>query len=374
MKSMAVIPISLQMGVQRFFRWWIGELAACLPARVRALVERERERLVVEISETDATFSHGKGDALRRLGTVSLASVRGDGTPPSEQRDQVDGMLDKAGLRSVGVSIRLPRDKVLRRLVELPVAAAENLREVLGFEMDRHTPFRAGEVYYDFRIKASDARRKRITVDLVVVPKAVVDPIARLAAAWRLDLDRIEVPGGPENGEPSFDLLPPRATSPGRTVGQRLNVALAALAVVLLFVAAYAPLEEKQKRLAATEASLARVQAEAAAVDAMRQQLADLVTRSRFAVEQKRDQRTVTEVLDEVTRVLPDHTWALKFGVRDDRLSVSGYSAKPSALISALEELEALAEVRFSSPVTMDQRVGSERFNLSARITGRGQQ
>lgn len=374
MKTTSLIPPGLQTGVAQFSRWWFGELAACLPAGLRAAVGRERERLVVEITESTATFAHGKGGSLRRLGKVSLSAAGKDGPPAAEQRDQVDAMLDKAGLHSAAASIRLPRDKVLRRLVELPAAASENLREVLGFEMDRHTPFRSGEVYYDFRIKANDPRRKRITVDLVVVPKAVVDPIVRLAAAWKLELDRIEVPGGTKDGSPSFDLLPPSASKSGRTVGQRLNIALAALAVVLLIAAAYAPLEHKRKRLAAAEASLNQVRAQAAEVDAMRKRLTDIVTRSRFAVEQKRNQRTVTEVLDEVTRVLPDHTWVLKFAVHQDRLNVSGYSAKPSSLIGVLEESAALAEVRFSSPVTMDQRIGLERFNLSARIAGRDQE
>ncbi|MFQ5773845.1 MAG: PilN domain-containing protein [Kiloniellaceae bacterium] len=373
MRTMASLPAPVHQAASRFFRWWTGELVACLPVPVRERLNRTRQRLVVEISDTKATFSHGKGKALQRLGAVLLTPADRDGEPGAGQRETVERIIAGAALRTAEVVLRLPREKILRRLVELPAAAAENLREVLGFEMDRHTPFKAQEVYYDFRIKGSDAQRKRIKVDLVVIPKAVVDQVVRLAGAWGLDLDLVEVAGGTEETDQVFDLLPRSAARARSTLRQRSYVLLGALAVVLLIVAAYLPLREKEQAVAAVQADLARARADAAQVAEMKKRVEDLVTRNRFVVEQRRGQRTVTEILDEVTRLLPDHTWVLKFGLRDNKLVLSGYSAKPSALIGLLEDSEMLAGVRFSSPVTMDQKVGLERFNLTASVTGRGQ-
>ena len=53
-------------------------------------------------------------------------------------------------------------------------------------------------------------------------------------------------------------------------------------------------------------------------------------------------------------------------------LNLSGYSKKPSTLIGLLEQSEMLTSVRFSSPVTLDQRLGLHRFNLAASVLGRG--
>lgn len=368
---MATRSISVLEAPSRFFRWWGGELFACLPAGVRESMERGRERLIIEVSDTRAAFSHAKGRSFHRLGDLPVSEADLEGQRDGGHGDAAARLVRKAGLRSSEVVLRLPREKVLRRLVELPAAASENLREVLGFEMDRHTPFKADEVYYDFRIEAGDPKRKRIKVDLVVVPKALADRAIRLAKSWGLEPDQLEVPGGADGAGRPFNLLPRSAVRGAGGLRRRLTLLLAVAACALLVAAGYVPLRQKQEVLASTQADLARVRAEAVHADEIKTRLEDMMDGRGFLIERKRRERTVTELLDEVTRLLPDNTWALKFAVRDQRLILSGYSAKPSALIALLEESKMLSEVRFSSPVTMDQKVGMERFNLTAVVTPR---
>ncbi|MCH8996848.1 MAG: PilN domain-containing protein [Proteobacteria bacterium] len=363
---MAIFPTPITQGISGFFRWWGGEMAACLPARLRERFGRTRRRLVIEVSEAAAAFTCEKGRESQRLGEISISSADRAG-----QREAAARILRKARLGAAEVILRVPREKVLRRLVDLPSAAAENLREVLGFEMDRHTPFKAEEVYFDYRLEGSDPERKRIEVDLVVIPRTVADRAARLATSWGIEPDRLAAGDEPDDGTRPFNLLPPGAARPRTGFGRRLAAKLAVLALVLLAVALYLPLKHDRDLLAAIEVRLAQVRAEAIQADGLKTQVAEIRERSRFVVERKRNQPGITELLDEVTRVLPDHTWVLKFGLRDGRLTLSGYSAKPSSLIGLLERSEMLSEVRFSSPVTMDQKIGLERFNLTAVLSGR---
>jgi general secretion pathway protein L len=257
---------------------------------------------------------------------------------------------------------------VLRRRVELPLAAAENLREVLSFEMDRHTPFQAGEVYFDYRLISKDTVAKRLTADLAVVTRSLADEgVARLTA-WGLAPDRLDVVQGSAAQNVGFNLLPVSAM---RREGRDLHRATAGAAIVvcgLLAVAFYLPILQKQEILAASEAHLALVQVEAAAAKELSAQVESLLERGRFVVEQKRGRPAVAELLDEVTELLPDHTWIIQFGWTGERLTLSGYSAKPSALIALFEQSDMLSEVRFNSPVTVDQKIGLERFNLSATV------
>ncbi|MFQ5468545.1 MAG: PilN domain-containing protein, partial [Kiloniellaceae bacterium] len=232
-------------------------------------------------------------------------------------------------------------------------------------------PFKSQEVYFDFRIKGGDAQRKRIKVDLVVIPRAVVDRAVRVVNGWGLDLNGAELAGGAEGAGQAFDLLPSSGATAGQRLRRRLYGAAALTAVVVAIAVAYLPLRREEATLTLVRGDLKVARAAAAEVDRMRRQVADLKARSRFVVDRKRRQRSVTEILDEVTRRLPDRTWALKFVVRDRQITVSGYSAKPSALIAVLEESEMMSGARFSSPVTMDQKVGLERFNLTAEITPR---
>ncbi|MCH8809998.1 MAG: PilN domain-containing protein [Proteobacteria bacterium] len=347
-------------------------MAACLPVRLRERFGRTRQRLVIEVSEAVAAFTYEKGRESQPLGEISISSADLAGQRDAGQRDAVARILREAGLGAVEVILRVPREKVLRRLVDLPSAAAENLREVLGFEMDRHTPFKAEEVYFDYRLEGSDPERKRIKVDLVVIPRTVADQAAQLATSWGIEPDQLAAGDEPDDGVRPFNLLPPGAARSRTGFGRRLAAKLAVLALVLLAAALYLPLKHDREVLAVLEARLAQVRAEAIQADGLKTQVEKILERGRFVVERKRNEHGITELLDEVTRVLPDHTWVLKFGLRDGRLTLSGYSAKPSSLIGLLERSEMLSEVRFSSPVTMDQKIGLERFNLTAVLSGRG--
>ncbi len=53
---MAILPTPITQGISGFFRWWGGEMAACLPARLRERFGRTRQRLVIEVSEAVAAF------------------------------------------------------------------------------------------------------------------------------------------------------------------------------------------------------------------------------------------------------------------------------------------------------------------------------
>jgi general secretion pathway protein L len=368
---MANLLIPITEGISGFFRWWGGEMAAVLPAGLRARFGRGGQRLTIEISEQRALFGFEKGRETRTLGEVTLSPAGLAGQRDAGQHEAVARIIRGAGVRTAEVVLRLPRDKVLRRLVDLPAAATENLREVLGFEMDRHTPFKADEVYFDYRLEGSDPERKRIKVDLVVVPRMVADQAVQLATSWSLAPDRLAVGDQPAENERSFNLLPDSVTRARAGFGGHLAIALLVVALLLSAAALYLPLERERTLLAATEAELAKVRGEALVVDGLKTQIEEMLQRGSFVVERKRGEYGAIELLDELTRLLPDHTWVLKFGLRDGRLSLSGYSAKPSSLIGLLEASELLTQVRFKSPVTMDQKIGLERFNLGATLIPR---
>jgi Tfp pilus assembly protein PilN len=54
--------------------------------------------------------------------------------------------------KNVSITLSLPKDWVVLRRAEYPVSVKETVADVIGFELDRLTPFSAEEAYYDFRI------------------------------------------------------------------------------------------------------------------------------------------------------------------------------------------------------------------------------
>ena len=72
------------------------------------------------------------------------------------------------------VSFSIPKAWAVIRTAEFPATVKENLSNVVSYEMDRITPFRAEDAFYDFRILGEDAGK--LTVLVAAAKADVVQP------------------------------------------------------------------------------------------------------------------------------------------------------------------------------------------------------
>ena len=116
-----------------------------------------------------------RGDAV--LHSYRLVPLR-DLKP--EDRDDIilsniEGFIDQTKSDRDNLFLGIPGNKVIFKRIALPAPTEENLKEVLGYEMDRYTPFALEDVYFDYKVVARDEAHDSIQVLLMVVKKAVVD-------------------------------------------------------------------------------------------------------------------------------------------------------------------------------------------------------
>ncbi len=62
----------LSAGVLRFWRWWLGELAGCLPGWLRAGFGQRRRHLTVTVAEGEAHFALDRGRGASPLGRFAF--------------------------------------------------------------------------------------------------------------------------------------------------------------------------------------------------------------------------------------------------------------------------------------------------------------
>ena len=184
-------------------------------------------------------------------------------------------------LRRAEIVVELPANRMLQRIVDLPMAAAENLREVLSFEMDRNTPFRADEVAFDYRITGTDPIAKRIAIDLTVVPMTLIERATAVAEVFSVTPDRVAIAGSGTAGS-AMNLLPSAEQNGRGRFAQRLSISLTIVAFVLAVAAIYLPLHEKRQMLAAYEVRLAESRLAALEADALKERVAAALERSPF--------------------------------------------------------------------------------------------
>jgi general secretion pathway protein L len=349
--------------VTRFIKWWTAELTGCLPERIRPRFAYNRKNLVVLLSGDRVTLERRNGHQDAELGQFDLTR-----TDPVNLRKIIKKITRKARLHSAQVTFCLNGEQVLRRTVQLPIAAMENLREVLGFEMDRYTPFNVQETFFDFAIVGTDPTRKRVTVDLAVT---TVDAVNRVFdVAKLLDMEPACIGLAAESGskDTSFNFLPAKKLKVHGPMWRGFTTIVALGLAILLANAIYLPIKFKQDAVRLSDERLIQARAQAIKTDRLKEQFDQLLERSNFVYRQKHALSRVTELIDEVTRLLPDDTWLLQFDLKEDTLKLTGYSSKALALLEQLEASQMLSSVRFTSPVTEDARLGVDRFAMTALV------
>ena len=347
--------------VSRLFVWWFGELAGCVPDRVREFFRRRAATLMVTPTNGDVTFALHRNGQSQDLGRIRLESAL-------ERRRALAQILRSTSPSDLDVVVNLPVDSVPRRTVTLPLAAQENLREVLGFEIDRHTPFKVGEVAFDYRVTSVDPENGRLSVDLAVVPRELLEEALGLVKSFGLTPDRIGIAGEGSRGDRPFNFLPGDNQLGYSTTQRRLLTALTIAVVVSTIVAVYLPIYAQERTLAARQALLVESRAAALEVEELKNRLAARLERGRFLIDRRLSTPAASGLLADISARLPDDTWLLQMRWHGKDLVLSGFSPAAATLIEGLEDSALLSEVRFESPVTADPRVQRERFNISAEV------
>ncbi|MGD8498347.1 MAG: PilN domain-containing protein [Chromatiales bacterium] len=354
--------------IPQFFDWWLGELADMLPESLRGVLRPEKRRLLVVIEEDQARFAMVGPGGRRELGSLTL-------TGDSEEARRVDALLGKDRLGVEDIVLCLPAAAVMQKTLSLPLAAQENLREVLSFEMDRYTPFRADAVYYDYRVQARDPQAGRLRVWLGVVPRARLDPLLESLAAMGLQPGIVDVAlEEPEAESPELNLLPVERRRRGPRSAKVLNRVLASLVALLVIAALAIPLVQRHALVDSLRQELAVARAEAEEARRLREQLDRSTAEGAFLVQRKREELPLVQVLDELTRLLPDDTWLYGFEAKDSTVELKGESSEAAMLVSAIENAPFFSNTRFAAAITKNPQSGDDRFVLSTSIANQGDQ
>ena len=355
-----------RLGVQSlraggFFAWWGRSLAAWLPRAWRTTLGLDRGRLLLGIDDDALQLCLQDGDGLRDIGRMPL---------PTEL--EVDGNDVLAAVLSPSLAelprwLLLPAGACLRRQLVLPAAAAERLRDVVGFEIDRQTPFAAEDAAYDARLLSRREGDGQLDAELVVVPRAALEAQRNALGAQARWLAGADVAGS--DGQPlGVNLLPPAARFARADPWRAWNLALAGVAVLAIAAALWQMLENRRNAADAFAIVAGRQANAARAVSVQRQRLVDLVQGQAFLDKSRGGRATTVEVLDELSRRLPDDTYLEKFALEGDRLTLIGLSSEASALVGKLEGSKLWRAPALTGALVPDPRTQRDRFTLVAEL------
>ena len=357
---------ALRAQLTRFSAWWTGELRALIPRSWQVVLARGTRRLLVDVDGPIARVMLQDAQGTRELAALTFAAARLDGE--SALRAAQDERPDE-------VVVRLGPEQALRQTLSLPLATEKNLRQVLAFEMDRHTPFKAEQVYFDFAVVDRDPRKRRLQVELTLMPRAGIDPLLSMLARVGLPATSLTLSGDESAAQArAVELLPGRLRPrPARGNGGRFQRALGGLALLLLAAAALVPLVQKHRAVKQLEAEVQEIRETAMQAQQIRQELEGLVAESSVLAKRRNERPLVIQVVDELTRLLPDSTWLTRIDIAGAKVKIQGESANASEVATLMVGSALFSDASFEAPVTRDLRTQQERFVISANIRRAGE-
>lgn len=268
------------------------------------------------------------------------------------------------------LKLMLPPEIALVRTLSLPAAAARNCHEVIGFELDKYTPYPVARVYFATRLMAVDAVRARVC--LVVILRERLDAIVEQAAHAKVLLGAIDVRD--KQGEAlQVDLLPENAR-PLRTNKQgRLVKILTGGCVVLTFTLMLLWLQQRQQQFDEARQQVEQQNQELMKLVQLRQQLKDTRGAAFWLIHLKQASPTYSRVLADLTGCVPANSWLDRLDIdARGKLTITGESAATSALPADLQACKTLTAPRFQGVIQPDANSGKDQFTLTAELVNRG--
>jgi len=347
---------AIRAQVDGYFRWWWSELQCLMPSRWAAWSRTGRS---VEIACKENGFE------------VSLQEPRGSGASQSQQRPTLaEALASGRSHADAGRAVRLVVEQhgYFRRLARIPRAAKHRAGEILDLDIERATPFVRDEVLSGWRVIDDRQGCHELAIEHVLLKRSRA--AALVTAAGAAGFQRVHLACRKEDGV-DIEIPLPRSLSPRKTaLGRALHavnlvsacaIALGPAAAVWLgFGTQQAALRELDSRLEIKES-------EARAVRATYEHALGL-SKQVHLLGERRTGASVAELVEEITRALPDGAWLTDLEIDGPSVTLIGFARAAPGLIAALDGSGSFRDVSFASPVIRAPREDADRFIITMRI------
>lgn len=359
------LQTTIDFGLKDFLQWWGKELAFLVPKKVKHLLSDRSGNLIFTATEQGFNVGFYTDLASDPVFTRQLESI--DQTAYQTLKSQYPD-IEKADF-----ILRLSEGQALSKIIYLPVAVQENLMQVVGFELDRYTPFKADQVYFTVA-QLGKTEYGQLQAMLVLTPQTVLDEQLALLNAWGVQPGRVEYQALNDafpQLEGQYNLLPERYLPSTSKLAQSIHWLLNGLLLVLLLGVMIYPVWQEKLAVDLLKTNIKALEKETRIVDEQQLEIDALKDETQRLIDIKNQSPEMVSVLYELTHLLKNDTWLTHLQYSETHMQIQGQSPSASALIGLLEASPLFSKVSFVSPLTQDKATGLERFQISMDVSAK---
>ncbi|WP_052700412.1 PilN domain-containing protein [Methylocucumis oryzae] len=258
------------------------------------------------------------------------------------------------------IILRLSEREAISKALNLPIAAKENLTQVVAYELDRYTPFTPEQVYFAvIQDNNSQHDQEQLKALLILTPREVLDGLYEDCKALGLApqiADYQNTPNHLHTLEDGYNLLPDWLQQKSSKTPKLIHASLIASIIVLSLTALILPVWLQYQTVTALGDKIKLIEKDAKKIKALESEIDAVVNESQKLIDEKNASPKVVEMLNTLSAVIKDDTWLSYLQYSDKHLQIQGESPSASTLIGVLEETEMFSKARFVSPVTQNKR------------------
>jgi general secretion pathway protein L len=351
-----------------FWHWWSSELTGLAPIELRQLMAQRQVRVVAQLGAGGGKVLHGVRKEVWRRDKLKQGHPLAEGALTAADVVPIMRAQLKASPRSTLV-VRLPFQDCLRRRAKIPSRAEGHLLGMLALDIERVTPFRRDQVYFDGFVADRSLMDGWVEVEQVIVERARVDPVLGELRALGLTVGRVECWNREGTAPMPVNVLQQPEMPRGEIrTGRMLTVALA-LAVLLLGTAVvWQDFDRYDRALGTVDASVRASRQELAALRKTHERLDAARSQAGRLLARKQDQPAAVVVVDELARRMPDDSWLNSLHIEPQAIDLFGFSKSATALTSALQARTGArapwSQARLTAPITFDTGRKVEQFSM----------
>lgn len=336
------------------FAWWTARMTELAPAWLKPFDGSSASAVIIVAGDTP-----GAPVTLLRRYKNQETSL---GVLPANQINR--RALSNGTRRNLNFLLRPPDQALLETHIDLPLAALPEVRNVVGYDISRTTPFEPNQIYWNCTVETRDRARGRIRVRLSLVRKDPLQPL--LAELAQAGIHPTALEAVSPDAQRRVIMLNEHRPQPGwqRRACHIMAVTCAACAVIAVLL----PFAQQWWALSEVEARIAALQPQATQVQSIRQRIAAVAAGDDVIIQERVKLGNALKVLSAVTNVLPDDTFLEQLSLRQRQLAITGRSGAAAKLIAAMAADPTFQNPGFSAPVRRNDPAKADDFSIRSVV------
>ena len=334
-----------------------------LTAPVIALVEEAAlRRSSVERPALDLRVHAGGVEAVRVDGSRQEVLLAVAGRPQQALREIAPRLQPGMG---PGVTLSLAADQSISQRLVLPQQPDDVLRAIVRNKVEGLAPWPLALCLWGMRSESIPGDPQHTAVTVAVVSRALLDDLSATIRQAGAEVKALSV-GLPDGGQVDIELGSGDVRREARDQAMRRARLAAAAAAVLLGLGLFS--------IYRTNSAASQMEEDTASLlSSLRPNGAfagetPLIAAANRLQQERRDRLSAVNVLNELSKLLPDQVHLVSLELDGDQLTIEGQGSGVPGLIQILEASPDFQGVNFAAATELDQNSNSDAFSLIATL------